>query len=110
MLQQLRLGCRIALSEQGVNVGERVEGGFELIVALLEFLEPVSCCDQGLLLVVPFVDWEPEFLWSPFVAEIVVVDTNPVSAYCFGSLVAVLLLRGSQWYPGCLFARGFSRA
>ena len=89
MLQQLHLGCRIALGEQAVNVGQRVEGVLELIVALLEFLEPVSCCDQGLFLVVPFVDWEPEFHWSPFVAEIVVAHTNPVSAYCFGSLVAV---------------------
>ncbi len=72
-----------------MNVGERVVGVLEIIVALLELLEPICCCNQGLFLAVPFVDWELEFLWSPVVAEVCVVFTDHVSAYCFGSLVAV---------------------
>lgn len=86
---QLCLSCRKAVRNQAVNVGERVVEFLELIIAFLELLEPIGCCDQGLLLAVPFVNWQLECSWGPLVAEVVVVFTDPVSAYCFGSFVAV---------------------
>lgn len=79
----------MALSKQPLGLEHRVVDVLELVVAGLQLLEPVSSGDQGLLLAVPFIDWEPEFWCVPFVAEVIQAVSDPVSAACFGSLVAV---------------------
>ena len=61
----------MALSKQPLSLEHRVVDVLELVVAGLQLLEPVSSGDQGLLLAVPFIDWEPEFRCVPFVAEVI---------------------------------------